>query len=131
MPGNPLQMGCLQCLIAVSERELFLFKGRDMNYLCNWHRYDITVCQSEILFVLDFNTFISSAGHLNKLILLKWCFLLVVLRVPSACAGEETAVWALCVPRIARRYLLYHHQALTRGCRVCAEPLTCKPWPEL
>lgn len=41
-----------------------------MNYLCNWHRYGITDCQSEILFVMDFNTFISSSGHLNKRILL-------------------------------------------------------------
>lgn len=72
-------MGCLQCLIAVSEGELFLFKGSYMNYLCNWHRYDITDCQSEILLVLDFNILISSSGHLIKLILLERWFILCAL----------------------------------------------------
>lgn len=97
VPCNPLQMGCLQCLIAVSERELFLFKGSDMNYFCNWHRCDITDCQSEILFVLYFNTLISSSGHLNKLILLKWCFILFGLWVPSALVRKAPFVLCVCV----------------------------------
>lgn len=65
-----------------------------MNYICNWHRYDITDCQSEILFVLDFNTLVSSSGHLNKLILLKWY---LVLQVPSACFSKESVICTWCV----------------------------------
>lgn len=126
VPCNPLQMGCLQCLIAVSGRELFLFKGSHMNSLCNWHRADITGCQSEILSVLDFNTLISSSGHLNKWILLKWCFILFVLRVPSACF-----VLCVCVPAlwIALQQLLCHHRALNSDCKVFAELVAWEPWP--
>lgn len=121
VPCNPLQMGCLQCLIAVSESELFLFKGSHMNSLYNWHRADIIGCQSEILCVLDFNTLISSSGHPNKWILLKWCFILFVLRVPSAC-------FVLCVC-LRCELLCSNFCVIISDCKAFAELVAWEPWP--
>lgn len=125
VPCNPLQMGCLQCLTAVWERELFLFKGSHTNSLYNWHSADITGCQSEILFVLYFNTLISSWGHPNKWIFVKMMFYPLCALGPICCS-----VLCACAVNCSAA-ALWHHQAPNRDCKVLAELVTWEPWPGL